>query len=136
MHLTLPALTTLLLSTTTAAISNTATYKLAIGSRNPSLSNTTVVLKDDSAPASSPNALGIYSSGAPRSPYTFTITTNSSADDLYEFRGADSERRCAGNGAVRRRDWRGSRACVQGGRDAVFVPDRPGRPDECAGGGE
>jgi hypothetical protein len=101
MHLTVPALTTLLLATTTAAISTTATYKLAIGSRNPSLSNTTVVLKDDSAPASSPNALGIYSSGAPRSPYTFTIATNSSTDNLYEFRGAVRKTHLIVNGDAR-----------------------------------
>ncbi|KAH7082058.1 hypothetical protein FB567DRAFT_97486 [Paraphoma chrysanthemicola] len=80
--------TGMLLATISAAISNTATYKLAIESKVPALSNATLVLKDEAAIGSDLNALGSFSTGEPRSAYTFTITPNATDSSLLAFNGA------------------------------------------------
>jgi hypothetical protein len=77
----------ILLATAAAAPSSFATYKLKIDSENPKIKDVTLVVKDESAANTFPNPLGSFSTGEPRYPYTFTISTLSESDKLYEFKG-------------------------------------------------
>ncbi|KAF2677843.1 hypothetical protein K458DRAFT_436246 [Lentithecium fluviatile CBS 122367] len=76
----------MLLATAAAAPSSSATYTLKIDSQNPQLKDSTLVLKDDTTANTFPNALGSFSTGEPRYPYTFTVSTVSEADKLYELK--------------------------------------------------
>lgn len=69
-----------------AAPSTSTTYQLRIHkSNNPKISDSFLTVKDES---SSTNALGIYSTGEPRSAFTFTFSPSPSDARFYELKGA------------------------------------------------
>jgi hypothetical protein len=90
-----------LLATAAAGLSTSATYKLKISSTVPALKDATLVLKDASSANSSPNALGSFSSGEPRYPYTLTLSAISEADKLYELIGTVKQTHLILNGDSR-----------------------------------
>jgi hypothetical protein len=76
------------LSTAVATLSPSSTYTLKLTSRNPRLNSSTVVVKVESSSAAYPNPLGSFSTGKPRHAYTFTVSTLSAPDLLYELKSS------------------------------------------------
>jgi hypothetical protein len=68
-----------------AAPSTSSTYKLRVSSSNPKIADSFLTIKDE---GSSTNALGIYSTGEPRSAYTVTFSPSPSDARFYEVKGA------------------------------------------------
>ncbi|KAF1961940.1 hypothetical protein CC80DRAFT_500282 [Byssothecium circinans] len=62
-------------------------YKLKVNSTTTGLSGAIVTVKDESA-GTSATPLGVWSSGEPRNPYTFTLTKSTLSDKLYELNGS------------------------------------------------
>ncbi|KAF2798623.1 hypothetical protein K505DRAFT_371602 [Melanomma pulvis-pyrius CBS 109.77] len=79
--------TSALLATASAAPSTSSTYQLRVSSKNPSIGSSFLSLKN-SAVSTEPNALGVWSSGEPRSPYQLTLSTSPSDSRLYELKSA------------------------------------------------
>jgi hypothetical protein len=78
-----------LISGTSASISTSTTYSLRVSdSQNNAIANSTLSLKDDPTANTSPNALGVWSSGEPRDVYTFTFSTSPNDTRLYELKGS------------------------------------------------
>jgi hypothetical protein len=94
-------LISLLLTTVSAAPSPSTIYKLKINSTIPAIKDTTLVLKNDSGTSSFPNALGSFSTGEPRYPYTFTLSPISVADNLYELKSTTGQTHLILNGDAR-----------------------------------
>jgi hypothetical protein len=82
--------TSALLATVNAAPSTSTTYQLRVNSANPSIGTSFLALKDSST-TTTPNALGIWSSGEPRSPYQLTLSTSPSDTRLYSLKGQSSQ---------------------------------------------
>jgi hypothetical protein len=74
-----------LLATASAALSTNSTYNLRVGSNNPAIKDALLALKAEST-TTSPNALGVWSYGEPRSTYTFTLGPNPANDKLFELK--------------------------------------------------
>jgi hypothetical protein len=70
--------------------STSTTYQLRVNSANPSIGSSFLSLKGPST-TSTPNALGIWSSGEPRYPYQLTLSTSPSDSRLYSLKGQDSQ---------------------------------------------
>lgn len=69
-----------------AAPSTGSTYNIRVGSDNPAIKDALVTVKDESA-TTSPNAIGVWSTGEPRSAYTLTISSNHVNPKLFECKG-------------------------------------------------
>lgn len=65
-----------------------SSYQLRVVSQTPAIKDAILTLKDASGNAGSPNALGVWSTGEPRSAYTFTISAAASDARFYELKSS------------------------------------------------
>ncbi|KAJ4298206.1 hypothetical protein N0V90_006105 [Kalmusia sp. IMI 367209] len=79
--------TSALVAATVAAPSLDTVYQLRLSSKNTAINNALITVKDESAPGTTPNAMGIFSTGEPRNPYTFKFVGSSLSKLLYELQG-------------------------------------------------
>ena len=79
--------TSALLVTASAAVSTTSTYQLRVSSsKNSAIQDSFLALKDENV-TSEPNALGVWSTGEPRSPYQFKLTPSTTDARFYQLTG-------------------------------------------------
>ncbi|KAJ4355840.1 uncharacterized protein N0V89_003861 [Didymosphaeria variabile] len=62
-------------------------YQIRLSSSNSAINDAVVTVKTESPVNTSPNALGIFSTGEPRNPYTFKFLSSSLGKFLYELQG-------------------------------------------------
>ncbi|KAF1922868.1 uncharacterized protein M421DRAFT_426487 [Didymella exigua CBS 183.55] len=86
------------LAAAAASPSTSALYTLSILGQDPKLNGSAVVVKDESGANTFPNPLGIFSTGEPHHPYTFTVATVSEKDNLYEVKSTVSQKHLILNG--------------------------------------
>ncbi|KAF1968449.1 hypothetical protein BU23DRAFT_572350 [Bimuria novae-zelandiae CBS 107.79] len=79
--------TSVLAAASTITPSLDTTYQIRLSSSNRAINNTLVTVKDEAPANTSPNAMGTFSTGNPRYPYTFKFVHSHLSKVLYELQG-------------------------------------------------
>jgi hypothetical protein len=81
--------TSAIVAAAAAAPSSSTTYNIRVNAinNNPAINNTLLAVKDESA-TTAPNAIGVWSTGEPRSAYSLTISPNPANNKVFEMKGS------------------------------------------------
>lgn len=77
--------TSALIAASAAAPSLETVYQLRLSSSNSAINNAIITVKDETSGSAAPNAMGVFSTGEPRNPYTFKFVGSSLSKALYKL---------------------------------------------------